>query len=304
MSPRSRPSLTIRTTVFASDHLVRVGVHELGQALADPRPARPVGHAGRHALERRSDLAGREPGRQPRERGVEGEDLGRSRGFLQRQEEAEEEARVRVHRAARVAQDDEARLFDGPCAAGEPEELAVGRQRPAEAPPRVDRAPRARRDEPPASPRGEPERRAGEQPLHGREVAGCAFVEGLPSQEGLGAVTGHVRAGAARLRVGLARAGLRSAAEPSKRAGAVRRSPRRRVYRSGRGLPVSPEEIEQRVEGPGVSPADLQGDRKRPADLLAVGQVHERQRRGRVHLVGQARGNSALPQRSRRTRAR
>jgi len=71
---------------------------------------------------------------------------------------------------AAFGEDDEARLLDGATFSRQMQELPVGRDRPAEAPPGIDAAAPSRRDEPPALLRREREGQPGEQALHRRPL--------------------------------------------------------------------------------------------------------------------------------------
>jgi hypothetical protein len=53
-------------------------------------------------------------------------------------------------------------------------------------------------------------------------------------------------------------------------------------------LPAAPGRIEERVEGCTIARPDPERDLKRPADLLAIEQIDERERPGRVDLVTNA----------------
>ena len=85
-------------------------------------------------------LPGRQPRREPRQRRVEREDLGRPRDALEREDEREQELDVDVHRPARVAQDDDARLVERARPARERQHLAAGADGAPEAAPEIGQA--------------------------------------------------------------------------------------------------------------------------------------------------------------------
>ncbi len=275
------------------DHRVQVPVGELGEAPADLRPARPAGNSGRQAIERRRDAGGRDPRRQPDERRVEREKFRPAGGLLEREEKRQKEAHVPIHRPAGVAQNDQARLLDGPLAPRQPQELAVGRHGPAKAAPRIHAAAAARRNPAAAAPRGEGERQAGHQPFHGREIPLGAFVEGLAAKHRFRTVAGVLPGTRPRL-------AFRSPeGRPGPTAEILDRQPpprSRSVAAALGGSRSRPETFEELVEGRGVARPDLQGRLQRQPDLAAVGEVHQRQGFHGVRFVRKARSDTALPQ--------
>ena len=197
--------------------------------------------------------------------------------------------------------DDEPRLLHCPLPPRERERLASGGHRARRLRRRSAR-PRPARGHEPAAPAGrEPKREPGEEPLHLRDLLLGHRLERLPPEHLVGAVPGLA---GARLSPGAveAEAGVR----------ASHRLPRARhraigarstvALRVGQGTSLPPPPAEQLVEHRPVLPPELERALERGGHFVAVEQVHQRERGGRVHLLAQAHRHAPLAQRARERR--
>ena len=246
------------------------------------------------------------------ELGVEREDLG-SRGAARRQRQREGSAGTGVWASMEplVSQsNDEARLLDRARAARQATAARPGGAAPAGS--------CARRSAQAAARAWEPGAGCGAWPAAG--PAGPAAAP-WPRRSRADQSASVERACAAAGPPGCTRAARPRARPPSRRssqpprrrdpsaAAAARRSRGRlddaAAAAAGAGgclaAPEAPNSRSKRVEAPA---RDLERDAQRPAHLLAVLEVHQGQRLGRVHLVAQAHGHARAPRRARPRRAR